>query len=125
MIYTYLLCQSRKLLLILSTILHIIGSLPFEDFPGFPKKYDAFFSLYFPCTVCARGVKLIFTGGHISLVVAFKGLNVILGLYKYNYFLTVKRELGVATGKKQGAGLDKTRWRAGFSPWALCLPPGE
>ena len=24
-----------------------------------------------------RGVKLIFTGGHVSLVVAFKGLNVI------------------------------------------------
>ena len=31
-----------------------------------------------------KGVKLIFTGGHISLVVAFKGLNVILGLYKSN-----------------------------------------
>ena len=37
-----------------------------------------------------RGVKLIFTGGHISLMVAFKGLNVILGLYKCNYSLTVK-----------------------------------
>ena len=43
-----------------------------------------------------RGVKLIFTGGHISLVVAFKGLNVILGLYKCNYSLTVKQELGAA-----------------------------
>ena len=32
-----------------------------------------------------RGVKLIFTGDHISLVVAFKGPNVILGLYKCNY----------------------------------------
>ena len=31
------------------------------------------------------GIKLIFTGGHISLVVAFKGLNVTLGLYKSNY----------------------------------------
>ena len=30
----------------------------------------------------ARGVKLIFTAGHISLVVAFKGPIVILGLYK-------------------------------------------
>ena len=35
---------------------------------------------------------------HISLEVAFKGLNVILGLYKYNYSLTVKRELGAAAG---------------------------
>ena len=46
----------------------------------------------------SRGVKLIFTGGHISLAVAFKGPNVILGLYKCNYSLTVKRELGAATG---------------------------
>ena len=37
-----------------------------------------------------RGVKLIFTGGHISLEVAFKGPNVILGLYKCNYSLIVK-----------------------------------
>ena len=37
-----------------------------------------------------RGVKLVFTGGHISLVVAFKGPTVILGLSKYNYSLTVK-----------------------------------
>ena len=37
-----------------------------------------------------RGVRLIFTGGHISLTVAFKGPNVILGLYKCNYSLTVK-----------------------------------
>ena len=45
----------------------------------------------------SRGVKLIFTGGHISLEVAFKGLNVILGLYKCNYSLTVKREISSAT----------------------------
>ena len=38
----------------------------------------------------SKGVKLIFTGGHISLVVAFKGPNVILGLYKCNYSFTVK-----------------------------------
>ena len=35
---------------------------------------------------------------HISLEVAFKGLNVILGLYKYNYSLTVKWELRAAAG---------------------------
>ena len=33
-------------------------------------------------------MKLIFTGGHISLAVAFKGPNVILGLYECNYSLT-------------------------------------
>ena len=37
-----------------------------------------------------RGVELPFTRGHISLVVPFKGLNAILGLYKCNYTLTVK-----------------------------------
>ena len=40
----------------------------------------------------SRGVKLIFTGGHISLSVAFKGLDVILGLYKCG--LTRGEELG-------------------------------
>ena len=45
-----------------------------------------------------QGVKLIFTGGHITLVVAFKGPNVILGLYKWNYSLTRDKELGAATG---------------------------
>ena len=73
--------------------------------------------------ICSRGVKLIFTGGHISLVVAFKGLNVILELYTCNYSLTRDKELSTAAGQKQGAELDKTRWRAGFSPRALCLPP--
>ena len=48
----------------------------------------------------SRGVKLIFTGGHISLTVAFKGPNVMSGLYKCNYSLTVKRELGVTAGNK-------------------------
>ena len=43
-----------------------------------------------------RGVKLIFTGGHISLSVAFKGPNLILELYKYNYSLTRGKELGTA-----------------------------
>ena len=52
-----------------------------------------------------------------------RGLNVILELYKCNYSLTRGRELGAAAGQKQGAGLDKTRWRAGFGPRALCLPP--
>ena len=40
-----------------------------------------------------RGVKLIFTRGHISLVVAFKGTNIILGLCKCNYSLTRGKEL--------------------------------
>ena len=78
---------------------------------------------YYP-VVYGRGVKLIFTWGHISLLVAFKGLNVILGLYKCNYSLTVKRELSTAARQKQGARPDKTMWRAGFGPRALCLPPG-
>ena len=46
----------------------------------------------------SRGVKLIFTGGHISLAVAFKGLNVILGLYKCNCSLTRDKELSAAAG---------------------------
>ena len=45
-----------------------------------------------------QGVKFLFTRGHISLMVAFKGLNVTLGLYKCNYSLTVKPELGAAAG---------------------------
>ena len=46
--------------------------------------------------IYTRGVKLIFTGGHISLEVAFKGPNVTLGLYKCNYSLTRGKELGAA-----------------------------
>ena len=46
----------------------------------------------------SRGVKVIFTGGHITFMVAFKGPNVILGLYKCNYSLTVKGALGAAAG---------------------------
>ena len=45
-----------------------------------------------------RGVKLTFMGGHISLVVAFKGPNVTLGLCKCNYSLTRGKELGAAAG---------------------------
>ena len=44
----------------------------------------------------SKGVKLIFTRGHISLTVAFKGPNVILGLYTHNYSLTRGKELSVA-----------------------------
>ena len=73
--------------------------------PAPPCKFNRLF----------RGVKLIFTGGHISLDVAFKWPNVVLGLYKYNYSLT--------RGKELGAGPNKTRWRARLSPWALSLPP--
>ena len=43
-----------------------------------------------------RGVKLIFTRGHISLEVAFKGPNVILGLHEWNYSLTRGKELSTA-----------------------------
>ena len=45
-----------------------------------------------------QGVKLIFTRGHINLTVAFKGPNVILGLYQCNYSLCRGKELGAATG---------------------------
>ena len=55
-------------------------------------------------------------------MVAFKGLNVILELYTCNYSLTRDKELSTAAGQKQGAELDKTRWRAGFSLRAMCLP---
>ena len=51
-----------------------------------------------PVMIYNRGVKLIFTGGHTSLTVAFKGPNVILGLYKCNYSVAVKQELGTAAG---------------------------
>ena len=44
----------------------------------------------------SRGVNLIFTGGHSSLAVAFKGPSVILGLYKCNYSLTRGKELSTA-----------------------------
>ena len=45
-----------------------------------------------------RDIKLIFTGGHITLMAAFKGPNVILGLYKCNYSSTRGKELGTAAG---------------------------
>ena len=68
------------------------------------------------CLPWSRGVKLIFTQGHISLVVAFKGPNVIWGLYKCNYSLTRGKELSAAAGGnkepgqiKQGGGLDSAR----------------
>ena len=48
------------------------------------------------CSEPRRGVRLIFTRGHISLVVAFKGQNVTLGLYKCNYSLTRGKEFGAA-----------------------------
>ena len=43
-------------------------------------------------------VKFIFTGGHISLTVAFRGPEVILGLYKCNHSLTRGKGLSAATG---------------------------
>ena len=60
-----------------------------------------------------RGIKLIFTGGHINLVVTFKGLNVTLRLYNCNYSLSRDKELLSAASRnnvlnliKQGGGLD-------------------
>ena len=68
------------------------------------------------CIQISRGVKLIFMGGHISLVVAFKGPNVILRLYKCNYSLTGERSSTLPPGRnkvrgwiKQGGGLDSAR----------------
>ena len=61
------------------------------------------------CLPWSRGVKLIFTQGHISLVVAFKGPNVIWGLYKCNYSLTRGKELSAAARWRQGAGRIKQR----------------
>ena len=81
------------------------------------------FTLSLLSLALGQGCQTHFHQGHISLAVAFKGLNIILGLYQFNYSLTVKRELGTAAGSKQGARPDKTRWRARFGPWALCLPP--
>ena len=52
----------------------------------------------------SRTVKLTVTRGHISLAVAFKGPNIILGLCKCNYSLTRGQELSTAAGWKQGAG---------------------
>ena len=72
-----------------------------------------------------ESVRIPLAGGQIhfhwgmSLEVACR----ILGLYKCNYSLARGKELGAAARWKQGAGPDKTRWRAGFCPWALCLPP--
>ena len=60
-----------------------------ECFPSTP--FNTHKNLY------SRGVKLIFTGGHLSLVVAFKGPKVILGLYECNYSLTRGKELSDAT----------------------------
>ena len=78
-----------------------------------------------------QGCQTHFHRGHIRLADAFKGLNIILGLYNCNRSLTIKRELSASARQKQGARLHKTRWRAGFGPralcgggWrALCLPP--
>ena len=43
-------------------------------------------------------------GGHISLVVAFKRLNVILGLYKCNHSLTRDKELVLLPGRNEVLG---------------------
>ena len=55
----------------------------------------------------------MFTGGHISLAVAFKGLNVILGLFKCNFLTLGERSSVLLPGRnkvpgriKQGGGPD-------------------
>ena len=45
----------------------------------------------------SQGCQTDFHGGPHQPHGAFKGPNVILGLYKCNYSLTVKRELGAAS----------------------------
>ena len=59
-----------------------------------------------------QAVKLILTGGHVSLAVAFKGPNVTLGLCTHNYSLTRGKELALplgtdkVLGRVQGGGPD-------------------
>ena len=45
-------------------------------------------------------------GGHTSVTGAFKGPNVILGLYRCNCSLKRGKELGAAAGQRQGGGRD-------------------
>ena len=62
-----------------------------------------------------QGCQTHFHWGHISLTVAFKGLDVILGLYTRNYSLSRGKELGscrrveMQAGTKQGGGPDSAR----------------
>ena len=63
-----------------------------------------------------RGVKLIFTGGHVSLVVAFKGSNVILVLYKYNY------PLSKSSGQPLGRNKVPGQIKQGGSPDSASRP---
>ena len=65
-----------------------------------PSFLETFSTVVTPVTEWAKHLcQTHFHWGHISLVLAFKGPNVILGLYKCNcYSLTVKRELSAATG---------------------------
>ena len=74
-------------------------------------KYKRYYLFILPSwsMTQVRGVKLIFTGDHISLAIAFKGPSVILGLYKCNCSLTRGKELPAASGQKQGGGPDSAR----------------
>ena len=58
-----------------------------------------------------RGVKLIFTRGHIRLAVACKGQNVILQLYKCNCSLTVRQNSSLPPGRNKVEG---QIWLAGL-----------
>ena len=66
----------------------------------------------------SRGVKLIFIRGHINLTVAFKGLNVLLRLYKCNYSLTKGKELGTAASRNKVLG----QMKQGGGPDSACEP---
>ena len=64
------------------------------------------------------GVKLIFTWGHISLVVAFKGPKVILGLYKCNTPELGSRSSVLPLGRNKVPG----RIKHGGGPDSACGP---
>ena len=51
-----------------------------------------------------------FHWGHISLAVAFKGPNIMLGLYNCNYSLTVKPELGATATCALGGVSEAKVW---------------
>ena len=62
--------------------------------------WDSPWSVLNELSTLRPGCQTHFAGGHISLAVAFQGPNVVLGLYKWKYSLTVKWELGIAARQK-------------------------
>ena len=67
------------------------------DFKVLPLTYEQW-ELFHLVHMLEQACHIHFHWGRISLVVAFKGLNVILGLYKCNYSLTRGKKLGTAAG---------------------------